>query len=453
MALVAVGEVTAFAVMPAVAKALHGLPLYGWTLSVFALSTVVALVAGGRAVDALGPRRPYVVGLVCYLAGILLVSLAPNMPVVVAGRGLMGIGHGLFFSAAFAAQSLLIPAELRSRLIALSTSTWLPAAVVVPPLATLLEAGWSWRLAYLPTAALAVASLALGTLGFPRSQDDKREEKHGWRLAFLPKPVLVVAVGLGLVLIGGQLAASVAQSISMPRVVTAAAVALAGTVVAVLGLLRLLPAGTLRAARGVPVIVLIRGLTPFAVLALQTFETLALMVVREEKSALAALAIPAAELGLLVGGWAFHHLSTRWSSETLMRWAALAVAVGSGGFLLTLFYPQTWLGLAFFAVAVRHLGWGLAYSVTTEALLHLTPAGQEGEGTSTGNMFLFFGTALGAGTGGVLVAGSVAATSSLLPGLVAAVACVAAAMALAAVVAGRMTRGVARSNDGLVVQL
>ena len=45
--------------MPAIARDLGGLGLYGWSFSAFMLASIVGTVAAGRAADATGPARPY----------------------------------------------------------------------------------------------------------------------------------------------------------------------------------------------------------------------------------------------------------------------------------------------------------------------------------------------------------------------------------------------------------
>src|SRR4051812_50135993 len=44
--------------MPAIARDLGGLGLYGWSFSAFMLASIVGTVAARRAADATGPARP-----------------------------------------------------------------------------------------------------------------------------------------------------------------------------------------------------------------------------------------------------------------------------------------------------------------------------------------------------------------------------------------------------------
>jgi MFS family permease len=85
-------------------------------------STVVMPVFGGLS-DRLGRRGPFVAAIVIFCAGSLMAGVATSMPVLVAGRGVQGVGAG-----GILALSLIIfgdlfagPRRARCRLI---TAVW-----------------------------------------------------------------------------------------------------------------------------------------------------------------------------------------------------------------------------------------------------------------------------------------------------------------------------------------
>src|SRR4051812_49809738 len=55
--------------MPAIARDLGGLGLYGWSFSAFMLASIVGTVAAGPAADATGPARPYIPAGAIFAAG------------------------------------------------------------------------------------------------------------------------------------------------------------------------------------------------------------------------------------------------------------------------------------------------------------------------------------------------------------------------------------------------
>src|SRR3954452_15648212 len=68
-------------ILPDVRDDLGGIRLYGWVYSAFMLSSMVGIVAAGRAADRRGPAQPYLAGLVLFAAGLVVGGLAPSMPV------------------------------------------------------------------------------------------------------------------------------------------------------------------------------------------------------------------------------------------------------------------------------------------------------------------------------------------------------------------------------------
>ncbi|MBV9662766.1 MAG: MFS transporter, partial [Actinobacteria bacterium] len=90
-------------ILPDVRDDLGGIRLYGWVYSAFMLSSLVGIVAAGRAADRKGPAAPYAVGLVLFAAGLVVGGLAPSMPVLVAGRALQGLGAGAVPAVAYVA--------------------------------------------------------------------------------------------------------------------------------------------------------------------------------------------------------------------------------------------------------------------------------------------------------------------------------------------------------------
>jgi MFS family permease len=65
-----------------------------WVLTIFALTFAAATPVFGRLADAVGPRQPYVFGVVLLSTGALISALAPSLEVLLAGRAVQGIGAG-----------------------------------------------------------------------------------------------------------------------------------------------------------------------------------------------------------------------------------------------------------------------------------------------------------------------------------------------------------------------
>ena len=78
--------------MPTVIAALGGAHLYPWVFSIYMLASTVVMPVFGGLSDRLGRRGPFVAAIVIFCAGSLMAGVATSMPVLVAGRGVQGVG-------------------------------------------------------------------------------------------------------------------------------------------------------------------------------------------------------------------------------------------------------------------------------------------------------------------------------------------------------------------------
>ena len=249
--------------MPDVARDLGGLGSYGWAFSAFMLASVVGSVAAGRDADAHGPLRAYLAAIAAFAAGSLLAALAWSWGALLAGRALEGLGSGALGVVTYASASRAYPTEMYGRMLALMSSAWVLPSLAGPALAGIIAETTTWRwvfvflLPFLPVAVVltrpglrslaAVAGAApaaasrCGARACSRPGSPRSSPRSSWRRRSRPS-----------------------RSPS------------AGLALAVPSLRALLPAGTLRAARGLPSGILVRGLLAVAFLGCDAFMPLAL---------------------------------------------------------------------------------------------------------------------------------------------------------------------------------
>jgi MFS family permease len=77
---VAVQVLLLSATLPAIARELHGLNLYGWVLSAGAVGVLLATPLAGAAVDRWNPVRLLQLSATLAIGGMSLSALAPAMP-------------------------------------------------------------------------------------------------------------------------------------------------------------------------------------------------------------------------------------------------------------------------------------------------------------------------------------------------------------------------------------
>lgn len=380
--------------MPVVADDLGDLPLYGWAFTAPLLASLVGIAFAGRHVDRLGPGRPFAVGLALFAVGLATAGAAPSMPVLVAGRFVQGLGTGVIPPVAYAAIGRAFVDRARARMFALLSTAWVLPGLIGPALSGTIaeEVGWRWVfLAILPLVPLnaLLALPALVRLGAPATvaghdTDEAEAASVG--------PAIRLAVGVGLV-VGGL---GWPSPLAVPLVV-------AGVAVAARPLRTLLPAGTLRAAPGLPAAVATRGLQTFAFFGAQAYLPLALKEVRGQRAAVAGLVLTAATLAWTAGAWVQERRGHAVGRGRMVVQGLTLVAAGSVASALVLL-PAMPIPVAGAGWALAGFGMGLSYSGLSLIVLAAAPVGREGRATSAMQLSDVLGMAVGTGLGGAAVA-------------------------------------------------
>ncbi|MBW3633904.1 MAG: MFS transporter [Chloroflexi bacterium] len=376
-------------VLPAVVADLGGLNLYGWTFSAFLLTQLVGIVISGLLADERGPIWPFALGIVLFSVGLLVGGFAPSMPALIAGRALQGLGGGAISSIAYVAIGRGYPEGAKPRMLALTSTAWVVPGLVGPGIAGVMAEAFGWRsvflvLAPLPglAALLAFPSLRRMPAGIPSPQARARVVY-----------AVVLAAGSGLILTG----------IGIPTLAIALALTAAGLALAIPAMRRLLPAGTLRAAPGMPATIATMGLLNLAFFGVDAFVPLALVDVRGTSVAFAGLALTAATVTWTAGAWVQARTAARISRRLMVRFGLAFLATS---FVITaaVLFPSTPLPVALVGWGVAGLGMGLAYTTLGLSMLELAEPGQEGDASASLQLASVLGAGLGAGVGGALIA-------------------------------------------------
>jgi len=399
--LVAFEALAVATIMPEVARELGGFALYGWVFAAFFLGSLLGIVLVGGLIDRGGLVRPFVGALALFSAGLVIGGLAPSMEVLVAGRCLQGLGAGAIPPIAYVAIGRALPEQLRAHMFATLSTAWVLPGVIGPALSGLVAQTLHWRLVFLgllPLIALAGA-LTLPAMAVSVARDGPADE--GTRASAtrrrLPWAVLVTA-GAGLI-VAGLTAASLVPSVPLVA---------AGVALAVPAFRHLTPPGTLRAARGLPAAVLLRGILTFAFFCADAYVPLALVEWRGLDLATAGLALTAATLTWTAGAWVQARRFTRIGARRFVTVGFLTLALGILGFIAVLAPGVPVLvGIATWGVA--GFGMGLSYSPLSLTVLADAPPGGQGAATSGLQLSDVLGTALGTGIGGAIIAGASAA--------------------------------------------
>ncbi len=392
VALFAFESLAVVTIAPLLVEDLGGLTLYGWVFSGFLLTSLLGAVIGGQLADTGSLARPLLLGLAVFGLGLGVSGAASTMLVLIAGRLLQGLGGGALSTVMFTAITRAYPDHERARMMALTSSAWVVPALIGPAIAGVVAETFHWRFVFWGILPLLAVVGALTARPFSELKPRVIAGAGGKRL----QAALLLAVGAGLFLAGA--------GVEAPWL--AVLLALPGVVLAVLGLHTLMPAGTLRLARGLPSVVVGRGSVFAAFVGVEAFLALMLTAVHGYSTTVAGVVIATGSIAWSVGAWLQSRLDERGAHLRSRRMVAgvVLVVVGIAGQAVALFVTSFPLIVVLGGWIVAGLGIGMAHSTASVIAFALIPEGEEGRVSAALQISDQLLAALSTGIGGALLA-------------------------------------------------
>lgn len=379
--------------MPVAARELDGLRAYGLAFSIFLTTSLLGMVAAGEICDRRGPVLPFVAAAGVFATGLAIAGAAPSMWVLVLARGVQGFGAGLNIVALYVVVARAFPESMRPRVFSAISSGWILPALIGPPIAGLLADHLTWRWVFLGVLPLVVVATALvlphlrGLDGGPAPADGDARRRS--RLL----PAAAAAVGTGLLQYAGQLLAWP----SIPLLVAA-------VVLLVPSVPRLLPPGALRFARGLPTVVVLRGVFAGAFFGAETFVPLMLVEERGLATTLAGASLTGGALTWALGSWYQGRPGLRVSRPRLVTIGLVLVAVGIA-ITATVLASTVPAPVAAVGWLVAGLGMGLGITSLSVLVLELSPPQEQGANAAALQVSDAFGSIVLIGAAGAIFAG------------------------------------------------
>jgi MFS family permease len=379
--------------MPVAARELHGLRGYGLAFSVFLTTSLLGMVVAGDMSDRRGPVRPFMVAAVSFALGLLVAGLATSMWLLVVARAVQGFGAGLNIVSLYVVVARAFPAGLRPRVFSAISSGWILPSLVGPPVAGLLADHVSWRWVFLGVlplllgAALLVRPHLAGLDGPAAGPASPRRSRLG--------AAVLAAAGAGLLQLGGQLLSG--------HPAPAAVLVLAGVALLGLGVPRLLPVGAFRLGRGLPTVVVLRGVLAGAFFGTETFIPLMLVEQRSLATTLAGASLTGAALTWSLGAWLQGRPGLRTPRSVLVTLGFVFVLAGIG--LVAVATSDAVPAVTAAAGwVVAGLGMGLGLTSLSVLVLELSPIAEQGANASALQVSDALGSIVMIGTAGAVFA-------------------------------------------------
>jgi len=353
--------------MPVVAGALNGLPLYALAFGATLATSVLGMTAAGQLCDKRGPYLAALAGLAAFLAWLLLAGFATSMPALVLGRALQGLGSGVLGVTLYVGVGQVVPQALHPKLFAVFAGAWVVPGLVGPALASFLVQGLGWRSVFLAVAAAVPVAAGLMLPALKRIGSGTGEVLR-WG-----------AMRWALLASAGALALHAASQQEGVRAGLLFAAGLAGAGFAAR---RLLPAGTLTAARGLPTVILLRGLIAAAFASSEAFLPLLLTEHFGWSLTQAGIALSAGAVTWSIGSAVQARVHTEATRRRLLPAGFALAAVGLGVVMLPLLSTALPAGLVLLGWVGVGLGIGLSFPMLSVLLLKLSPHDEQGSNTS-----------------------------------------------------------------------
>jgi len=416
--LAAIQSLAVTTVMPVVSADLDGEALYAVAFSGTLATSVIGMVVAGAWCDRAGVLAPLTTAVVLFLAGLVVAGLAGSMELLVVGRLVQGLGTGGQTVALYVVVARVYPAALHGRVFAAFAAAWVVPSLIGPFLAGAVTEFLHWRWVFLGVAGLTVVAYVMVVArlhALPLRPDEPARGGIGSRLA-CAVAVAVAALALGL---SGALGAWAWAGVA------------ASVVVIVVAVRPLLPAGTLRAGRGLPSVVLMRGLIAGALFGAEVYVPYLLIDDYGFSPTWAGLGLTAAALAWAAGAEVQGRVGDRLGNARLTGMGiTMLVAATTAAFLTTVLHLHPGVLIAGWALAGA--GMGLMYSrLTVLTLAYSTPQTQGfsssalsisdalGSAMTIAMMGLVFTALAGSGLGfpAVFAIATALALLALLPGL------------------------------------
>ncbi|MFI9546365.1 MFS transporter [Streptomyces sp. NPDC052016] len=357
--------------MPVAARELDGVPLYAFAFSGYFTTSLFGMVWAGQWSDRRGPLGPLTCGIGAFAAGLLLSGTAGAMWLFILGRAVQGLGGGLVIVALYVVVGRAYPERLRPAIMAAFAASWVVPSVVGPLAAGAVTEHLGWRWVFVGIPVLVVLPLALA---LPQIRQRAGGPVDGGEGGSSDGRRIRLALGISF---GAGLLQYAAQDLR-PLSVLPAAAGVALLVPAVLGLL---PRGTYRAARGLPSVVLLRGVAAGSFIAAESFVPLMLVTQRGLSPTLAGFSLAAGGATWALGSWVQSRPRVEPYRERLMTagMVLVAAAIAAAPSVLIHSVPAWTVAVAW---GFGCFGMGLVISSTSVLLLQLSAPEEAGSNSA-----------------------------------------------------------------------
>ncbi len=160
-----------------------------WVIIAYLVVIAGVLLTIGRLADMIGHKPIWVAGLVIFTVGSAICGAAPSLGLLIAARGLQGLGGALLMSISPAMLINAFPAHKRGRALGLNAVVVALGVSVGPTLGGIITEHLTWRWIF-------YVNVPIGVIGFIASMRVLTERMRRGRGRFDPLGAVLLAIGL-----------------------------------------------------------------------------------------------------------------------------------------------------------------------------------------------------------------------------------------------------------------
>ncbi len=390
MGLASMEQTVTSTVMPTIILDLKGFEHYSWVAAIYLLALTVSMPLYGRLADVLGRKRVILFAIALFSISSVAASMSRNMTTLIVCRGFQGLGAGGIMPVVLTILGDIFTLLERARIQGLFSFVWGGAALVGPPLGSLLVQTIGWRSVFyvnLPFGLLAMAVLMW------KYRD--QEETHPTDLDLTG--VITLALGsVGLLAVASMLESGGNNNWLVAATAIASAVLIVGFVVNERRAAHPIMPPELMMRRAIGPAMVGMGLMGVALFGFETYVPLYMQAGRGTGAGGAAMAITPVFLTWSIAAFLAPRMMLRWG----FRWtgtlgAVFIVASFLGLLICAIAGAPLWLIVAVLSITGLGFGWAsFSYIVAAQEAVSF-----KHRGVVTANLQFFrtLGGALGIG--------------------------------------------------------
>lgn len=191
--------------MPTIIRELHGLALYGWVAGIYMLAATMFMPIIGKLADLYGRKKVYLACMALFIGGSIVCGMATSMTMLLAGRGLQGIGAGGLMPLALVIIGDTFPLEQRAKIQGLFGPLMFLPQLIGPTVGGYMVGHVNWHWVFLINIPIGLIAAAIMSKGMRESRGEPGR-KIDWAgaatlmlglLSLLLAPVLIENKGYG----------------------------------------------------------------------------------------------------------------------------------------------------------------------------------------------------------------------------------------------------------------